>query len=650
MDRPIAIDLYAGAGGLSLGLEQAGFDVVLAVDRDPYHVTTHHRNFPYGKSHCANAAELTGSDLLELAGRQRDITLICGGPPCQGFSAMGKRYVSDPRNTLVDHFARLVVEVLPRAFLMENVPGLQRGAMARVFERTIERLSEFYVVSMPIKTLNAADFGVPQRRARLFIIGIRKDLGAPASIYPDGLCIDQPPRPTVREALEDLPLLADRNLSNEDLVEYRKTTQELHSYVRTARGLLNDPCDLSYPREWDRSKVSGCRLVKHHPETKRLYTAIAPGSTVPSHNLPRLHADGLSPTLRAGTDSEHGSFNAPRPIHHLEPRCITVREAARLHGYPDWFDFYPVKWHAHRQIGNSVCPQIARALGTAIVRALDMRPERPAGALTLTRVVPLASNATKHAARIRQMKEWPKVLNCLLDKAGVIGQGKVRSASFTVDDVRQAYEATDARMPRTPPDRFLQDIARSRNRQSIMACIIDKGLSILPIVNSCTYGRFVKKGTSGTLETRDFIAISSEELSLATSVPSLRTVQATDRPLIWYLSRTKVFSTLFPRGEITLTRTVPRPSRKRTQVVGTFVVRNGQRQLRSGVVIEGVGHQPPELSTITAIMNGMETNSAVVMSAITQRHFAVVLVSRLNGRVLEKRRGVFEVSGALVES
>ena len=650
MDRPSAIDLYAGAGGLSLGLEQAGFDVVLAVDRDPYHVTTHHRNFPYGTSHCANATELTGSDLLKLAGMQRDIALICGGPPCQGFSAMGKRYVSDPRNTLVDHFARLVVEVLPKAFLMENVPGLQSGAMARVFERTIERLSEFYVVSMPIKTLNAADFGVPQRRARLFIIGIRKDLGAPASIYPDALSMDQPPRPTVREALEDLPLLADRNLSNEDLVEYRKTTQELHSYVRAARGLLNDPCDLSYPREWDRSKVSGCRLVKHHPETKRLYAAIAPGSTVPSHNLPRLHADGLSPTLRAGTDSEHGSFSAPRPIHHLEPRCITVREAARLHGYPDWFDFYPVKWHAHRQIGNSVCPQIARALGTAIVRALDMRPDRPAGALTLTRVVPLASNATKRAARIRQIEEWPKVLNWLLEKAGLIGKGKIRRSSFTVDDVRQAYEATDARMRRTPPDRFLQDIARSRNRQLIMACVLDKGFSILPIVDSCTYGLFVKKGTSGTLETRDFIAISSEELSLATSVSSLRTVRATDSPLIWYLSRTKVFSTLFPRGEITLTRTVPRPSRIRTQVVGTFVVRNGQRQLRSGVVIEGVGHQPPELSTIAAIMNGMETNSAVVMSAITQRHFAVVLVSRLNGRVLEKRRGVFEVSGALVES
>ena len=650
MNRPIAIDLYAGAGGLSLGLEQAGFDVILAVDRDPYHVATHHRNFPHGKSHRANAAELSGSDLLELAGRPKDISLICGGPPCQGFSTMGKRYTSDPRNTLVDHFTRLVVEVLPQAFLMENVPGLQSGATAQVFERTIRRLSEFYVVTTPVRTLNAADFGVPQRRARLFVIGIRKDLGVPAAIYPEGPCVEQAQRPTVWEALEDLPLLADRNLLNEDSAEYRKVTQELHSYVWTARGLRNDPCDLSYPREWDRSRVSGCRRVKHRAEVERLYAATAPGSIVPAHNLPRLLPDGLSPTLRAGTDSEHGSFNAPRPIHPFEPRCITVREAARLHGYPDWFEFYPVKWHAHRQIGNSVCPQIARALGTAIVCALDARPGRPAGVLMLRNEFPLASEAVEYHRRIPQMEEWPKVLNRLLDKAGVVGKGKVTRSSFTVDDVRQAYKAIGARMQRTPPDRFLQDIARSRNRRSIMACVLDQGLSILTVMDGDAYGQFVKKGTLGTLEEREFIAVSSEEILLATRVPPLPTVHITDTSLVWYLGTTEVFSALFPAGEITVTRTVSRPSQKRAQGVGTFVVRNGRRQLQSGVVVHGAGQKLPSLSKLAAIMKGMEMNAAVVMSALTQRHFLAVLVSRRSGRVLEERRGVFEVSVAPLET
>ena len=443
---------------------------------------------------------------------------------------------------------------------MENVPGLQSGATAQVFERTIRRLSEFYVVTTPVRTLNAADFGVPQRRARLFVIGIRKDLGVPAAIYPEGPCVEQAQRPTVWEALEDLPLLADRNLLNEDSAEYRKVTQELHSYVRTARGLRNDPCDLSYPREWDRSRVSGCRRVKHRAEVERLYAATAPGSIVPAHNLPRLLPDGLSPTLRAGTDSEHGSFNAPRPIHPFEPRCITVREAARLHGYPDWFEFYPVKWHAHRQIGNSVCPQIARALGTAIVCALDARPGRPAGVLMLRNEFPLASEAVEYHRRIPQMEEWPKVLNRLLDKAGVVGKGKVTRSSFTVDDVRQAYKAIGARMQRTPPDRFLQDIARSRNRRSIMACVLDQGLSILTVMDGDAYGQFVKKGTLGTLEEREFIAVSSEEILLATRVPPLPTVHITDTSLVWYLGTTEVFSALFPAGEITVTRTVSRPS------------------------------------------------------------------------------------------
>jgi DNA (cytosine-5)-methyltransferase 1 len=650
MSRPIAIDLYSGAGGLSLGLEQAGFDVVLAVDRDPYHVATHHRNFPYAKSHCASVADLKGAELLELAGTAEDIALICGGPPCQGFSTMGKRYAADPRNTLVDDFVRLVIEVLPQAFLMENVPGIQSGATAPVYERAIHQLSKHYLITTPVRTFNAADFGVPQRRERLFVVGIRKDRNVTA-VYPDGPCKEQPARPTVREALEDLPLLAKReDLLTEDSAEYQQAVRELHAYVLTARGLRNDPCDLSYPREWNRSRVSGCRRVKHRPEIERLYAATAPGATVPAHNLPRLHPDGLAPTLRAGTDSEHGSYNAPRPIHPVEPRCITVREAARLHGYPDWFAFYPVKWHAHRQIGNSVCPQIARALGAAIMRALGAESERPGTTLKLTDDFSLPPDAAKHHTRIPQVEEWPKILDYLLDKAGVTGKGRVRRATFTVDDVRQAYKDTGAQVPRTPPDRFLQDIARSRNRRWIMACVLDEGLSILPLVQNGAYGRFVKKGTPGTLEARDFITVSSEEIALATKVPALADAKLSDRSLVDYLRRKKVCEALFRVGEIAVTLNESNGAVSRTQAVGTFMIRNGSRQLRSGVLIRGVGQELPGLSTVTTIMNKANANSAVVMSAITQQHFVAVLVSRRADRVLERRRGVFELGAAPLQA
>src|SRR6185437_14122619 len=109
-----------------------------------------------------------------------------------------------------------------------------------------------------------------------------------------------------------------------------------------------------------------------------VYAATLPGHTVPGHKLPKLHPEGISSTLRAGSDSTHGSYTAPRPIHPYRPRCITAREAARLHGFPDWFAFYPTKWHAYRQIGNAVCPPVARAVGFSILAALGLSPFKPA--------------------------------------------------------------------------------------------------------------------------------------------------------------------------------------------------------------------------------------------------------------------------------
>ena len=126
--RPVAIDLFCGAGGMSLGMERAGFDIALAVDHDGYHVATHERNFPYGQVKCASVQELDGKTIRHLSGCTGEIDLVFGGPPCQGFSNMGLRDTHDPRNTLIFHFARLVDELHPKAFVMENVTGLNMGA------------------------------------------------------------------------------------------------------------------------------------------------------------------------------------------------------------------------------------------------------------------------------------------------------------------------------------------------------------------------------------------------------------------------------------------------------------------------------------------------------------------------------------------
>ncbi len=237
--RPIAVEFFAGAGGLSLGLEQAGFDVVLAVDRDGYHVATHERNFPYGLSICASVTDLDGPKLRALLGTDREIDLVAGGPPCQGFSHMGTRDVLDPRNTLVNEFVRLVLELRPKAFLMENVPGMQSGATAAIFEHALQRWQKEepgYVITTPVQTLNAADFGVPQSRERLFVLGVRRDTGRRAH-YPDGPAAGQPARPTVQAAIGDLPRLEEHpELLEQDWTNYDEW-RHCSPYARVARGL-----------------------------------------------------------------------------------------------------------------------------------------------------------------------------------------------------------------------------------------------------------------------------------------------------------------------------------------------------------------------------------------------------------------------------
>ena len=127
--RPIVIDLFAGAGGLSLGFEQAGFDVAASVEVDPIHSATHHFNFPYSTSICRSVVDLSGAELRARAALDsRDIDVICGGAPCQGFSMIGKRALHDPRNRLVFHFCRLVAELSPKFAVFENVRGLTQGA------------------------------------------------------------------------------------------------------------------------------------------------------------------------------------------------------------------------------------------------------------------------------------------------------------------------------------------------------------------------------------------------------------------------------------------------------------------------------------------------------------------------------------------
>lgn len=375
--RPIGIDLFAGCGGLSLGFEQAGFDLAAAVEIDPIHAAVHKYNFPQCATICRSVIGLTGADIRRTAGLgTQDIDVVFGGAPCQGFSTIGKRALDDPRNRLVYEFVRLVVELDATYFVFENVRGLTLGKHRGFLDEIITAFKENgYDVVERYQVLNATDYGVPQDRKRLFLYGARKGLPLPS--YPDI-------RPTARvaDAIDDLPD-ADEipALIANDVAQVRYGKGSL--YAQKLRGLIPDVDDFSFPREFDRSLLTSSMRTTHTELSKERFLATAQGDTEPVSRFHKLDPNGVCNTIRAGTDSARGAFTSPRPIHPFKPRVITVREAARLHSYPDWFRFHSTKWHGFREIGNSVPPLLARSVAAEVRKALNFQPQKPNESLAL---------------------------------------------------------------------------------------------------------------------------------------------------------------------------------------------------------------------------------------------------------------------------
>jgi DNA (cytosine-5)-methyltransferase 1 len=382
--RPVAIDLFSGAGGLSLGLEQAGFDVLAAVDSDPVHALVYAHNLPRTPVLCQNIESLGADDLRAAAqvgaaalGRPwaDDLDCVAGGPSCQGFSVIGSRDPADARNSLVFEFARLVAELHPRYFILENVPGLLSAPYRPMLDRLMAMLREagYDLGDSPWK-LDAYDFQVPQHRRRLFLVGSRNGLVAPRLPA-------QSAHVTVGDAIGDLMAIS-RIPASTAIDGIELSPDELEAmdaaattFVRGLRG-ARDPDDRSARRRWDPTFMTGVAGTLHSEAVRKRLAAMPLGERDPISRLPKLDPTKPSPTLRAGTGREHGSHTSVRPVHYASPRVVTVREAARLHAFPDWFRFHATRWHALRQIGNSVPPPLARAIGSSIVSALGAQPHR----------------------------------------------------------------------------------------------------------------------------------------------------------------------------------------------------------------------------------------------------------------------------------
>lgn len=357
------VDLFCGAGGFSLGFALEDATLQAAVDHNPIHLEVHKENFPSAK-HFEQDLQERPIESPEDLGLGTEPDIVVGGPPCQGFSVMGKRDPEDERNRLVLSFAEAVGSLSPAYFVMENVPGFlaeKDHNMFSEFMATIDAMG--YRVLKPVQTLNARDYGVPQDRSRVFLIGYREGETKPSYPEPGYPIFGFDQAPTCWDALQDLPSRNNGAAVASDEISVGELGEQ-SPYVKTVNA---DSRSNGSARRLE--TLGGMAISDHNDETIRRFSETEPGEYEEVSRFYRLEEGGVSPTLRAGTGPSRGSYMAARPIHPRENRCVTVRESARLHSFPDWFAFHHTKWHSLRQIGNSVPPLLARAIAREVLTA-----------------------------------------------------------------------------------------------------------------------------------------------------------------------------------------------------------------------------------------------------------------------------------------
>jgi DNA (cytosine-5)-methyltransferase 1 len=291
--------------------------------------------------------------------------------------------------------------------MFENVKGLTVGQHKAFLYELVQAFDDAgYNVRLPWLVLDAAHYGVPQHRERLILIGAKKGTRVPDYPVPRTNPADAkrlvpglPKGPTCEDALQDLPDADGFDALIEGDSVRTAAFREPSAYASELRCLTEESWHYGYVRRWDPEMLTSSARTSHTDISCRRFTETEPGEVEPISRFFKLPADGLSNTLRAGTDGARGAFTSPRPIHFAYSRCITVREMARLHGFPDWFRFHATKWHGARQIGNSVPPPLARAIAGSIAKALGVEAKRPERTVNLGDPALLSmdmSEAAKH--------------------------------------------------------------------------------------------------------------------------------------------------------------------------------------------------------------------------------------------------------------
>ena len=348
------IDLFAGCGGFSTGFMQAGFDISKAVEFDTSIANTYQLNHPATKMMIADIGTIDNGNYFSAG----EADVIIGGPPCQGFSMAGARirggFIDDPRNYLFKHYFNVVKIVKPQIFIIENVKGLLTMSKGAIFNEIVNLFSDnnnfggdkYYVHH---KIVNGLDFGIPQHRERVIIVGIKNHDFDIETLFKQTYKQVSENHPdffkkvTVWDALSNMP----HPTSTGECPAYPARSSYQIYLSNNAQMLYNNTAT-------SHSDISIKRMqrVKQGNNWTSLNEEI---HSVHSGAYGRLEKDGFSPTITTRFDTPSGG----KFIHPIEDRTLTPREAARIQSFPDTFIFYGKKSSVCKQIGNAVPPKIA---------------------------------------------------------------------------------------------------------------------------------------------------------------------------------------------------------------------------------------------------------------------------------------------------
>ena len=374
MYRPTAISLFAGAGGCSLGFQQAGFNVLFATDIDNDAVASYKHNFPETPCEAADVRDLGPDMLLEKVGFcSGELDILLGGPPCQGFSSAGMKSGEDPRNSLVQHYVRLLEGMKPKWFVMENVEGLLTNDGGMHVRDAVEAfLQAGYTVNL--EKVYAQGYGVPQRRKRVLIVGNRlgHDFLFPETATLFSGNIFRKGEITFSTATSDLPPATSK--AGKSLTHIGPPTNELQAYLRGDAKTVTDHFSPALS-EIQLQRVSGLapgqtmkdlpRHLQHASFQKRAFRRVMDGTPVERRGgapsgLKRFFADEPSLTITSAATREF--------VHPSEDRLLTLRECARLQTFPDSFVFAGSAASRIQQIGNAIPPILARTVAEHIAK------------------------------------------------------------------------------------------------------------------------------------------------------------------------------------------------------------------------------------------------------------------------------------------